>query len=76
MRRRLESATFEPFTIVMNNGDRYDVPHWDFVVVTDQESLHVYKPGEDDPEFAHFDYSIVALHNVSSIEPLPKSPAA
>ena len=76
VRQLLDAEKFEPFRIVMNNNDTYEVPHRDFVVVTDMGSLHVYDPGTEDPEYASFTYSVVALHNVSAIEPLQRRTSA
>ena len=76
MRKLLDPAHFEPFVIVMNNSDRFEVPHRDFVVITESGTLHVYEPGVEDPEFASFNYAVVALHNVSSIEPVRRRTSA
>ena len=76
MRELLDPTKFEPFRIVMNNNDQYEVPHREFVIITDSGTLHVYDAGTEDPDYASFTYSVVASHNVSAIEPLRRRTTA
>lgn len=72
----LRDPDFSSCVIVMNNGDRIEVPHPDFVVVTTQGSIHVYEPDPDEPDFATYRFKKLATHNISSIEPRSRSASA
>ena len=72
----LKDPEFVPFTIVMTNGDRIEVPHPDFVVVTAQSTLHVYEPDPEDPSFASYRFKVLATHNISSLEPASRRTSA
>lgn len=76
IRDLLRSPDFQPMVIKMNNGDRFEVPHPEFVVVTSQGSLHIYKPDPSDPAFPSYSFVAVATHNVSSIEPIARQKSA
>ena len=42
IRELLQSEPFEPFTIVLTNGDRYDVQHPELIVVMESQVFFAY----------------------------------
>ena len=75
-REILDNLDFQPAIIRMNNGDEFFVPHRDFVVVTTRSTMHVYEASDDDARFPDFKFKVIALHNVSSIEPAKRRAAS
>ena len=74
--RLLRAQPFVPFRIVMNNGDKYEVPHPEFVHVG-PTSIYYYFPGMPPPEVS--DWRILSVLLVAHLEPVstgkPKSMA-
>lgn len=63
----LKRAPFEPFTLYMSDGSRYDVRHPELVIVTPR-AVHVGIPGDRNPRIAA-DVAVCALVHVTRLEP-------
>ena len=59
---RLHRAPFQPLTITISNGERYEVRHPEKILVGKREAV-VYAPDSDR-------FSFVALVHVNSVKPL------
>ena len=65
---KLNATPFEPFVIVTNAGDRYEVRHPEMARMTARH-LYVFQQTERHGLFR--DPTIVGLRNISALEPLP-----
>lgn len=65
---KLRAVPFQPFAIVTNAGDRYEVHHPELARVTPR---HVYVFQPVDGSGLVDDATIVGLRNISAVDPLP-----
>ncbi len=64
---KLTATPFEPFVIVTNSGDRYEVRHPEVARMTPRH-VYVFLPTGRDALFK--DATIIGLRNISALEPL------
>jgi len=69
---KLKAEPFEPFVVVTNSGDRYEVRHPEFAKVAPRH-VYVFQPGAKSG--AVRDAAIIGLRNISTLEPLPSEAA-
>ena len=72
IRHRLQGKTFEPFRIVMVNGDKIDVRHRELAHIAFNGVIYVYEPAPEDPTQVSGPATTVAIHNISTIIPIPQ----
>jgi len=71
---RLRSTPFDPFTIIMNNGCRYEVRHPEFALLGDRGILHLFEPSQaTDADVTR--HITVGVYNIFTLEPLPEQAA-
>lgn len=65
----LQDAPFRPFRIHLSDGRSLEVRHPELVLVS-RRSAHVFFPSARRPPPAYDDYQIVALRQITSLEPV------
>ncbi len=66
----LKVENFRPFRVVLNSGRTVEVKHPEFVMLTLQGDMFVFRPSEQSETLAQAVDAIVALKNICQIEPL------
>jgi hypothetical protein len=72
MLKHLSIEGFEPFTMVMNNGETFEVRHPENAVLTREDSLYVFEPAFGEPGVKHL-VKILRIHNICTITKLAGS---
>lgn len=67
----LEPNNFQPFRIILNSGQSYEVRHSEFAVLTERGAIYLFKPSDEQEAYTAKDVlAVIAVHNISSIEPI------
>jgi hypothetical protein len=71
---KLKAEPFEPFVVVTNSGDRYEVRHPEFAKVAPRH-VYVFRPSDSDSPHRVQGAYIIGLRNISALEPMPNEAA-
>lgn len=71
----LRIDAFRPFRLVMNNGRKIEIKHPEFVMLTNQGDLFVFRPSQHSETLPESIETIVAVKNISEVEPLVQQAA-
>ncbi|MEM9882845.1 MAG: hypothetical protein AAF800_08005 [Planctomycetota bacterium] len=75
LREKLKEQPFEPFEVVMTNGDRFSVRHSEMAHLT-VDTLYVFRDIDAEREIAVGPSIRCAVVNISTLEPLPEKKAS
>ena len=67
----LEPNNFQPFRIILNSGESYEVKHSEFAVLTERGAIFLFKPSEEQEMYTAKDVlAVIAIGNISSVQPI------